>query len=168
MDKIVIQQELCDGCLDCVNACEKLYESPRISVHEFDNQFYPIVCQQCEDAPCITICPVDAIEDEGVNKNKCIACGLCVMVCPFGAISVKNKVANKCNQCLTSEDKFPACIKACSKRAISKIDTEVLMKEKQEKHIALLTGMDKKKQGINILDIITSNTKANEIELRDE
>lgn len=158
MDKIIIQQDLCDGCLDCVNACEKMYGTSRITVRELNEKFYPIVCQQCEDAPCKTICTVDAIEEYGVNPDRCIACGLCVMVCPFGAITVKDKTAHKCDQCENQEE-GPVCVKACSKRAISKVDTEALMKEKQSKFISTLSGMDKKKKGLSILDMITKTSK---------
>jgi len=49
-----------------------------------------IACMHCSDAPCIAVCPVDAIyqRDDGivlVDKKTCIGCGYCFMACPFGA-----------------------------------------------------------------------------------
>lgn len=61
MQKIIIQPELCDGCRDCEEACKKLYGASRIMIRELEGLYYPIICQQCEDAPCRTVCPTDAI-----------------------------------------------------------------------------------------------------------
>jgi formate dehydrogenase iron-sulfur subunit len=48
-------------------------------------------CRRCEDAPCILVCPADALEkdDQGVvvrHTNLCIACKSCVTICPFGTM----------------------------------------------------------------------------------
>ena len=48
-------------------------------------------CRRCEEAPCIDVCPADALEkdDEGMivrHTNLCIACKSCVTICPFGTI----------------------------------------------------------------------------------
>jgi len=48
-------------------------------------------CRKCEDAPCITACPAEALEkdDNGMlNRaiNLCIRCKSCVAICPFGTI----------------------------------------------------------------------------------
>ncbi|MGC8817352.1 MAG: 4Fe-4S binding protein, partial [Candidatus Hadarchaeum sp.] len=65
----------------------------------------PIVCRQCENAPCAQSCPVEAIERKGwvwaVNYQKCIGCGVCVQECPFGAIWLhpEKRTAIKCDQC---------------------------------------------------------------------
>jgi carbon-monoxide dehydrogenase iron sulfur subunit len=156
-----VQPDLCDGCIDCENACCGLYGTSRIIIREIDASYYPIVCQQCEDAPCKIICPTEAIVDKGVQEEKCIACGLCMMVCPFGAISVENKKANKCNQC-EDRDEQPGCIKACSKRAISLVDMDKIKAQKQKEHLAKLSGTSKKATGI--MNLITSGARANKSE----
>ena len=50
----------------------------------------PQLCHQCEDAPCATVCPVNAINrvDGAVqlNESLCVSCKLCGIACPFGAI----------------------------------------------------------------------------------
>lgn len=161
LEKIFVQPDLCDGCLDCESACCGLYGTSRITISEIDGIYYPIVCQQCEDAPCKTICPTEAIVGKEVEEDKCIACGLCMMVCPFGAISIEDKKAQKCNQCKDKEDE-PACIKACSKRAISLIDVDKVKIQKQKEHLSKLSGTSKRpKKAVGLLNIITSSARAN-------
>jgi Fe-S-cluster-containing dehydrogenase component len=48
-------------------------------------------CRKCEDAPCIAVCPADALEkdSEGIvtrYTNLCISCKSCVTICPFGTM----------------------------------------------------------------------------------
>jgi len=48
-------------------------------------------CRRCEDAPCIAVCPADALEkdEEGlINRhlNLCVSCKSCVTICPFGTM----------------------------------------------------------------------------------
>jgi len=48
-------------------------------------------CRRCEDAPCIGVCPVDALEkdEDGIinrHTNLCISCKSCVTICPFGTM----------------------------------------------------------------------------------
>ncbi len=48
-------------------------------------------CRRCEDAPCISVCPAEALEkdDSGIivrHTNLCISCKSCVTICPFGTI----------------------------------------------------------------------------------
>jgi Fe-S-cluster-containing hydrogenase component 2 len=48
-------------------------------------------CRKCEDAPCIAVCPAEALEKDrdGIidrHTNLCISCKSCVTVCPFGTM----------------------------------------------------------------------------------
>jgi Fe-S-cluster-containing hydrogenase component 2 len=52
---------------------------------------FRFTCRKCEDAPCIAVCPADALEkdEDGIverHTNLCVSCKSCVMICPFGSI----------------------------------------------------------------------------------
>ena len=52
---------------------------------------FRFTCRRCEDAPCISVCPADALEkdEDGLverHLNLCVACKSCVTVCPFGTM----------------------------------------------------------------------------------
>ena len=52
---------------------------------------FRFTCRKCEDAPCIAVCPADALEkdEEGLinrHTNLCISCKSCVTICPFGTM----------------------------------------------------------------------------------
>ena len=52
---------------------------------------FRFTCRKCEEAPCIAVCPADALEKdmEGVisrHTNLCISCKSCVTICPFGTM----------------------------------------------------------------------------------
>lgn len=161
MKKITVNRELCDGCLDCQRACESLHESSRITILEYDSSFYPIVCQQCEGEPCSQICPVDAMTNLSVDSDRCISCGLCSMVCPFGAITITPNTAEKCNRCSDREE-GPACVQACTKRAIAIVDTDNLKANKQQEYIAKLAGKSGKANKNSFVNVITARGRSKE------
>jgi Fe-S-cluster-containing hydrogenase component 2 len=48
-------------------------------------------CRKCEEAPCISICPAEALEkdENGIvsrSMNLCIRCKSCITICPFGTL----------------------------------------------------------------------------------
>ncbi len=52
---------------------------------------FRFTCRRCEDAPCIEVCPADALEKDpdGMivrHTNLCICCKSCVTICPFGTM----------------------------------------------------------------------------------
>jgi formate dehydrogenase iron-sulfur subunit len=52
---------------------------------------FRFTCRRCEDAPCISVCPADALEKDeaGViarHTNLCVSCKSCVTICPFGTM----------------------------------------------------------------------------------
>ena len=122
---------LCTGCVECEMICSLVHsgkvkpQESRIKVMKIDEEGInvPVLCQQCEDAPCAKACPVQAVsrtEENGamaINYDKCIGCRACMLVCPFGALSfseTERKVV-KCDLC-TSIGRDPQCVKYCRAR----------------------------------------------------
>ncbi len=55
-----------------------------------DKYSMPVQCQHCENAPCVSACPVEAAwaEPDGivvVDYNWCIGCRYCEAACPYHA-----------------------------------------------------------------------------------
>ncbi|NPD30780.1 4Fe-4S dicluster domain-containing protein [Eggerthellaceae bacterium zg-1084] len=93
---IAVEPDKCIGCGTCQAACSEghrdvgLQGEPRLSVVTTREISAAITCHHCEGAPCLEVCPVDAITRESgsiqVNEQTCIGCKLCAIVCPFGAV----------------------------------------------------------------------------------
>ncbi|MDO8671618.1 MAG: 4Fe-4S dicluster domain-containing protein [Dehalococcoidia bacterium] len=96
--------------------------------------FVPKLCNQCEHAPCISVCPVNASHktSEGVvliDQSRCIGCRYCIVACPYGARYLlpdhavtptgNSRVADKCTWCYhrTTKGLKPACVEACPRGA---------------------------------------------------
>jgi Fe-S-cluster-containing dehydrogenase component/formate-dependent nitrite reductase membrane component NrfD len=84
-------------------------------------------CNHCTDAPCVEICPTEAlfIRDDGIvdfDKDRCIACKSCMQACPYDALYIdpETHTAAKCNYCAHRVDVGlePACVNVCPEHAI--------------------------------------------------
>ncbi|WP_172203600.1 4Fe-4S dicluster domain-containing protein [Niveibacterium sp. COAC-50] len=98
MNRFVIAEPArCIGCNTCMAACSMVHRAaglqsqPRLTVTLHGGKTAPVLCRQCEDAPCARVCPVNAIThaDDAIvlNETLCIGCKLCAIACPFGAIT---------------------------------------------------------------------------------
>ena len=154
MKQLVVKPEKCIGCRTCELVCSfGHYEqfSPRlanITVLEYEaaTLAVPVVCQQCEEASCMKVCPVRAItRDENgacvINYDKCIGCRMCMSACPYTGVRSFNweepqyhmdyavggkdvpvhqkHVVEKCTFCYhrISKGEEPACMHLCVGRA---------------------------------------------------
>lgn len=84
--------------------------------------FVPKLCNQCENPPCVQVCPVGATYQapDGVvlvDRTWCIGCGYCIMGCPYGVrfFHPVYHTAEKCNFCYhrITKGMKPACVQAC-------------------------------------------------------
>lgn len=131
---LIIDPEKCTGCRQCEIVCSVKHvgvSNPgRSSIYVIkrnNEDFYiPVHCQHCEDAPCIELCPREAISrDEKlnmvmVNKGLCIGCRKCIAVCPFGAVTfdtIKSEIV-KCDLCGGD----PECVHFCESGAIEYLE----------------------------------------------
>ena len=138
----------CAGCYNCQVACKdehcgndwmpyarpqplwgqfwcKLDEHVRGSVPKVKTAYVLNMCMHCDDAPCIEICPDEAIykRDDGlviIDPVKCTGCKLCIDGCPYGVIYFNDDIsqAQKCTGCAHLLDrgwpiKEPRCVDAC-------------------------------------------------------
>lgn len=97
---MVIDLKRCIGCYGCQLACKAEHGTPpgvffaRVLKQE-EGQYptvrqlsLPVLCNHCEDAPCIAACPTgasfkweDGIVD--IDHDLCVGCRACMMACPY-------------------------------------------------------------------------------------
>jgi len=136
-DKVLmINFEKCTGCRLCELVCAVQHDGAsnparsriRVLKWEMDGVYIPMACQQCQTAPCMSVCPAGAISrNDELNKlevdyNRCIGCRSCVAACPFGAMgfnSIDKKVF-KCDLC----DGDPQCVRFCEIQALEYVDAD--------------------------------------------
>ena len=135
----VIDHTRCIGCHACTTACKSENEVPlgvtRTYVKSADVGTFPATrrafqvtrCNQCDDAPCTTACPTQAMfrRPDGIvdfDKSICIGCKACIAACPYDAIFINpdDHSAEKCNFCAHRIDMGlePACVTVCPTEAI--------------------------------------------------
>lgn len=99
---MVIDLRKCVGCSACTIACKAENRLPPGVVYrpvleeeigEYPNvtrRFIPRPCMQCENPPCVPVCPVGATykRPDGIieiNYEQCIGCRYCMTACPYQA-----------------------------------------------------------------------------------
>ena len=129
MKELISKPELCDDCSRCERDC------PQNAIRVIDS--VPVYCLHCakDRAPCMTVCPEDAIvEIDGaivIMEDECIGCGLCRDSCPIGAIHMDEAgIAKKCNLCIDKD--VPLCVLTCPTEAL-KMDSEDVLTQKRDK-----------------------------------
>jgi anaerobic carbon-monoxide dehydrogenase iron sulfur subunit len=183
MKDLLIRAERCMSCRSCEIACavahsksknlfSALGEEPapkkRINVECTPNLeiSIPITCRHCEDAPCVSVCPKQALSRDETNSfvsfspELCINCWTCSMVCsrflplyqlilvigcwtsPMasnrGVISRQTEAGIKCDLCEGRE--IPACVEACPTHALVFCEIEDIPGIKRPEITTKLTG----------------------------
>ncbi|MBO8137079.1 MAG: 4Fe-4S dicluster domain-containing protein [Desulfotomaculum sp.] len=122
--------DLCTGCAICQMICSEHKTggtNPRLALLRISPGrngliHQPEVCQQCQNAFCLKVCPVEAVyrnKDNGaviIDDSKCTGCGLCVKACQKSMIMLdkENKAARKCDLCGGD----PLCVQFCPTGAL--------------------------------------------------
>jgi len=98
-------------------------QEEKIDAHDITKAFFvPKLCNQCQNPPCVQVCPVGATYQtkEGVvlvDRTWCFGCGYCVMACPYGArfFHPVHHTAEKCTFCYhrITKGMETACVEAC-------------------------------------------------------
>lgn len=135
----IIDNRKCIGCHACTTACKSEHDVPvgvfRTWVKQVEKGEFPhtrrlfsvMRCNHCTEAPCVEICPVEALyfREDGIvdfDKNRCIGCKSCMQACPYDALYIdpENHTAAKCNYCAHRIDVGlePACVNVCPEHAI--------------------------------------------------
>lgn len=176
----VIELDRCIGCKGCQVACKM---ANNISLGSYRNTvktigptgiypniqmyFLPCMCQQCENPPCVEVCPTGACyQDENgitnIDKNLCIGCKSCANACPYkvNTFNPELMVMDKCATCIIRREKGkePACVLNCSGTALHvgdindpNSDVSRLLREAGEKNIYKLKDFGNKPSVFYIL-----------------
>jgi Fe-S-cluster-containing dehydrogenase component len=107
---MVVDLDRCTGCEACVVACHAENNIPSAGADEAARgrakhwirverywegefpdarlRFQPVLCQQCDNAPCEPVCPTYASyhTEEGLNAqvyNRCVGTRFCANACPY-------------------------------------------------------------------------------------
>jgi tetrathionate reductase subunit B len=131
---MVIDLNKCVGCHSCSVACKTENEVPPavfrswVKVSEKGNfpeakaSALPVLCNNCENAVCVRVCPVTASyqRPDGIvmiDPHKCVGCKYCMAACPYQVrhINPVRKYAQKCFFCYHRIDNGlkPACVDTC-------------------------------------------------------
>ncbi|WP_319583048.1 sulfate reduction electron transfer complex DsrMKJOP subunit DsrO [uncultured Pseudodesulfovibrio sp.] len=114
-------------------------ENPHLA-HEVHERAFPLLCNHCENPPCVRVCPTKATfqRPDGIvamDYHRCIGCRYCMAGCPYGSRSFNwgdprlgldleklnpefptrmRGVVEKCNFCVErlAVGKRPICVEA--------------------------------------------------------
>lgn len=147
---MLIDTTKCDGgCNDCVTACntenglsgetgpQDSQWIRKVDIRDLRTgyvQSLPMMCQHCENPPCVDVCPTGASMKRAdgivlVDRHSCIGCRYCMIACPYKARSFVHEpltdqnpevprgkgCVESCTFCVQRVDRGeqPACVEAC-------------------------------------------------------
>ena len=124
----------CIGCHACTIACKAEHQIPigvnrcwvkTVEQGRFPGTrrfFLPVLCNQCDAAPCMAICPTRALfkRRDGIvdlHGDVCIGCRACMVACPYDQLFIdpNTHTAEKCNFCANRVENqlLPSCVSVC-------------------------------------------------------
>lgn len=153
---LMVDHSKCTGCRLCEVVCSVKKNGAvnpakaRIAVIKWESICVetPMLCQQCDSAPCVAVCPVKALaRDEVIGRvtidyDLCIGCKFCVAACPFGAMGI-DPVARKVIKCDLC-DGDPTCVKFCETKALQYVDASTVNITKMREAAGKLSELLKK------------------------
>ncbi len=150
---LIVDLSRCRNARKCVEGCEKHHhitpDRPFIKVLKMQDNprsspyWMPKKCFQCDNPPCVKVCPVGATYKRSdnivlIDNERCIGCRFCMAACPYSArvfnwgkpkivgeydeqyspeTSVPSRIGTveKCDFCpdMLREKKLPPCITSC-------------------------------------------------------
>ena len=105
---MLINLKKCVSCYSCVVKCKQEHFLParmlwgRLVTAEYGTYpsaakiAIPVLCNHCEDAKCVQVCPASATEkrQDGIvmiDADKCVGCRSCLIACPYQVRSFYTK-----------------------------------------------------------------------------
>jgi molybdopterin-containing oxidoreductase family iron-sulfur binding subunit len=150
---LIVDLGRCRNARKCIEGCEKHHhltpDRPFIKVLKMQDNprsspyWMPKKCFQCDNPPCVKVCPVGATYKRSdnivlIDNERCIGCRFCMAACPYSArvfnwgkpkepkgyekvyspeTSVPSKIGTveKCDFCpdMLRQKKLPPCITDC-------------------------------------------------------
>jgi carbon-monoxide dehydrogenase iron sulfur subunit len=166
---IVVDEERCLACKQCMIECAMAHTEartlieamrsdsppqPRVHVEPVERFGMPLQCRHCEDAPCILVCPTEAIyrpSADGpvlIDAERCIGCSSCLIVCPFGVIDMSRdgKATIKCDLCIqrTEAGEEPACVAGCPTGALQFRELDDMLRQRRREAARRLAAAEKR------------------------
>ncbi len=150
---LVVDLARCRNARKCIEGCEKHHhltpDRPFIKVLKMQDNarsspyWMPKKCFQCDNPPCVKVCPVGATFKRSdnivlIDNERCIGCRFCMAACPYSArvfnwgepkkpenynepyspetsVPSRKGTVEKCDFCpdMLRENKLPPCITSC-------------------------------------------------------
>ena len=146
---LTIKPENCTGCQMCELACSStkyglfIPDKSRIKIITNGLQGWsrPMFCIQCDNAPCLNTCPVEALflrelstgeKIVEIKHDLCTKCEQCIDACPFGVIFMSSdQEIIKCDLC----NGDPKCVQFCSYKCL---EYQEILKEQYQHRMHLI------------------------------
>ena len=164
---LVVDMGKCMGCCTCMTTCSLVHHGTaslslaRIQIMQDPWANWPdditmAVCHQCENAPCVKACPVQAdhVDEEhgnvrAIDPERCIGCMQCIAACPWLPKRLQwnaaSRTSQKCDLCAHTpylkEKGGPggtqSCVKVCPVGAIAFVEKMPDQKSKSSYNVNL-------------------------------